>query len=136
LSGEHDLVYLDPPYAPPRDDNCYIKRYHFLEGLSAYWHGQDIMYHTKTKKLAKKYTLFSYKHTVTEAIRQAVKQFRDSIIVLSYSSNAVPDAMTIEMLLRDVKDSVEVREVDHRYSFGTHTAARRREVSEYIFIGR
>ena len=29
-----DLVYLDPPYAPPRDDNCYIKRYHFLEGLS------------------------------------------------------------------------------------------------------
>jgi len=26
----YDLVYLDPPYAPPRDDNCYIKRYHFL----------------------------------------------------------------------------------------------------------
>jgi DNA adenine methylase/adenine-specific DNA-methyltransferase len=73
---------------------------------------------------------------VTEAIRQTVKQFRDSIIVLSYSSNAVPDAMTIETLLRDVKDSVEVREVDHRYSFGTHAAARRREVSEYVFIGR
>lgn len=30
----YDLVYLDPPYAPPRDDNDYIKRYHFLEGLS------------------------------------------------------------------------------------------------------
>ena len=29
-----DLVYLDPPYAPPSDDNDYIKRYHFLEGLS------------------------------------------------------------------------------------------------------
>ncbi|HLF07517.1 MAG TPA: DNA adenine methylase, partial [Thermoplasmata archaeon] len=25
----YDLVYLDPPYAPPKDDNCYIKRYHF-----------------------------------------------------------------------------------------------------------
>src|SRR3546814_7444340 len=37
----YDLVYLDPPYAPPKDDNCYIKRYHFLEGLSVYWRGQD-----------------------------------------------------------------------------------------------
>ena len=136
LSGEYDLVYLDPPYAPPRDDNCYIKRYHFLEGLSVYWRGQDIMHQTKTKKLAKKYTPFSYKHTVTEAIRQTIKQFRDSVIVLSYSSNAVPDAMTIENLLRDVKDSVEIREVDHRYSFGTHATARRREASEYVFIGR
>jgi len=29
-----DLVYLDPPYVPRSDDNCYVKRYHFLEGLS------------------------------------------------------------------------------------------------------
>jgi DNA adenine methylase/adenine-specific DNA-methyltransferase len=136
LSGGYDLVYLDPPYAPPRDDNCYIKRYHFLEGLSVYWRGQDIMQHTKTKKLAKRYTPFSYKRTVTEAIRQTIKQFSASTIVLSYSSNAVPDAMTIEKLLRDVKDSVEVREIDYRYSFGTHSAAQRREVSEYVFIGR
>ncbi|MGH3974723.1 MAG: DNA adenine methylase, partial [Pseudonocardiaceae bacterium] len=41
LSSGYDLVYLDPPYAPPRDDNCYIKRYHFLEGLSVYWRNQD-----------------------------------------------------------------------------------------------
>ena len=32
-----DLVYLDPPYAPPRDDNDYLKRYWFLEGLATYW---------------------------------------------------------------------------------------------------
>src|SRR6185503_2100184 len=25
-----DLVYLDPPYVPRADDNCYVKRYHFL----------------------------------------------------------------------------------------------------------
>lgn len=31
-----DLVYLDPPYVPRSDDNCYIKRYHFLEGLACY----------------------------------------------------------------------------------------------------
>src|SRR5712691_1337562 len=91
-----DLVYLDPPYAPPRDDNCYIKRYHFLEGLSVYWRGQTIMENTRTKKLPKRYTPFSYKHSVTDALRRTFKQFQDSTIVLSYSSNAVPDAATIE----------------------------------------
>ncbi len=132
----YDLVYLDPPYAPPRDDNCYIKRYHFLEGLSVYWRGQSIMENTRTKKLPKRYTPFSYKHTVTDALRRTFKQFQDSSIVLSYSSNAVPDADTIEGLLREVKDEVEVRLIDHTYTFGTHSAAQRRAVAEYLFIGR
>jgi adenine-specific DNA-methyltransferase len=132
----YDVVYLDPPYAPPRDDNCYIKRYHFLEGLSVYWRGQTIMENTRTKKLAKRYTPFSYKRTVTDALRRTIKQFQDSAIVLSYSSNAVPDAATIEGLLREVKDHVEVRLIDHTYSFGTHSAAQRRAVAEYLFIGR
>jgi adenine-specific DNA-methyltransferase len=132
----YDIVYLDPPYAPPRDDNCYIKRYHFLEGLSVYWRGQTIMENTRTKKLAKRYTPFSYKHSVTDALRRTFKQFQDSTIVLSYSSNAVPDASTIEALLGEVKDDVEVRLTDHTYTFGTHSAAQRRTVSEYLFIGR
>jgi DNA adenine methylase/adenine-specific DNA-methyltransferase len=131
-----DVVYLDPPYAPPRDDNCYIKRYHFLEGLSVYWRGLEIMEQTKTKKLVKRHTPFSYKHSITEALRRTIKQFKDSKIVLSYSSNAVPDAATIEGLLREVKDHVEVRSLDHKYSFGTHVAAQRRDVSEYLFIAQ
>jgi DNA adenine methylase/adenine-specific DNA-methyltransferase len=132
----YDVVYLDPPYAPPRDDNCYVKRYHFLEGLSVYWRGQVIMENTATKKLAKRYTPFSYKHTVTDALRRTLELFQDSTIVLSYSSNAVPDADTIRGLLRAVKDDVEVRPIDHTYSFGTHVAAQRRAASEYLFIGR
>lgn len=130
----YDLVYLDPPYAPPRDDNCYIKRYHFLEGLSVYWRGQSILENTKTKKLAKRYTPFSYKRTVVGALREAFKRFGGSTIVLSYSSNAVPDAEVIEALLREVRGSVEVLEIDHRYHFGTHAQAERREATEYLFI--
>ena len=133
---EWDVVYLDPPYAPPRDDNCYIKRYHFLEGLSCYWRGQTILPHTKTKKLAKRYTPFSYKDTIADGLRRTFKQFRDSTIVLSYSSNAVPDASTIHALLAEVKPDVEVRTIDHRYSFGTHGKAQRRLAAEYLFIGR
>lgn len=134
--ASHDMVYLDPPYAPPKDDNCYIKRYHFLEGLSLYWRGQEIMQNTLTKKLVKRYTPFSYKRTVTDALSRTFQQFQDSTIVLSYSSNAVPDADTIVSLLREFKSDVEVRLIDHTYTFGTHAAAKRRAAFEYLFIGR
>jgi adenine-specific DNA-methyltransferase len=132
----YDIVYLDPPYAPLRDDNCYIKRYHFLEGLSVYWRGLEIMPDTKTKKLPKRHTPFSYKHSVTAALDALFAKFRDSTIVLSYSSNAVPDADTIAALLRRHKPQVEIRAFDHRYSFGTHAAAHRRAATEYLFIAR
>jgi DNA adenine methylase/adenine-specific DNA-methyltransferase len=132
----YDLVYLDPPYAPPTDDNCYIKRYHFLEGLAVYWRGQTILEHTRTKKLAKRYTPFSSKRTVVEALGRTFDRFREATIVLSYSSNSVPDASTIMSILREVKGHVEVRALDHRYSFGTHQSARRRLASEYLFIAR
>lgn len=134
--GGFDLVYLDPPYAPPRDDNCYIKRYHFLEGLSVYWRGQTILEQTRTKKLAKRYTPFSYKSTIVEALRDTFKKFSSSTLVLSYSSNAVPDPETIELLLGEVKRDVTVREIDHRYHFGTHAKAERRSAIEYLFIGQ
>lgn len=132
-----DLVYLDPPYAPPSDDNDYIKRYHFLEGLSVYWRGVTIMENTKTKKLEKRFTPFAYKRTIEDALLRTFEHFESAgTIVLSYSSNAVPDATRIVDLLGKVKPSVEVISIDHKYSFGTHSAATRRDVSEYLFIGR
>ena len=131
-----DLVYLDPPYAPPRDDNCYIKRYHFLEGLSVYWEGQRIMEKTKTKKLEKRHTPFSYKSTIRDALSRTFRRFSDSTIVLSYSSNSVPSRDEVIGLLRQEKGSVEVHTIPHRYSFGTHAAAQRREAHEYIFVAR
>ncbi|MGH7564088.1 MAG: DNA adenine methylase [Gemmatimonadota bacterium] len=130
----YDVVYLEPPYAPPRDDNCYIKRYHFLEGLSVYWQGRKILHHTKTKKLPKRFTPFSYKRTIVDALERTFDKFARSAIVLSYSSNAVPDAATIKSLLRNVKDHIELRAVDHWYSFGTHEQAERRGATEYVFI--
>lgn len=137
LGAAPDLVYLDPPYAPPTDDNDYIKRYHFLEGLSAYWEGMSIMENTKTKKLPKRYTPFAYKHSIEDALVRTFEHFEDAgAIVLSYSSNALPGPERIVDLLGKVKPSVEVVAIDHKYSFGTHAAATRRDVSEFLFIGR
>ncbi|MBA2745588.1 MAG: DNA methyltransferase, partial [Flavisolibacter sp.] len=131
-----DLVYLDPPYVPRSDDNCYVKRYHFLEGLSCYWRGLEIMEETKVKKIAKPFTPFSYRRTAIEAFDRLFHIFRDSIIVLSYSSNGYPDLNELEKLLRTYKRKIEVHERPHRYHFGTHKAVERAEVKEYLLIGR
>ena len=128
------LAYLDPPYAPPRDDTCYIKRYHFLEGLATYWEGQEIMWETKTRKLMKRHTPFAYKRTVRPALDRLFDHFRASALVVSYGSNAALDEAELERLLKRHKRRVRRAEFRHRYAFGTHAAASRRAATEYIFV--
>jgi len=130
-----DLVYLDPPYVPRSDDNCYMKRYHFLEGLSCYWKDRAIMEETKVKKIEKPYTPFSYRKTAIDAFDRLFGQYRDSIIVLSYSSNGFPDRDALESLLRRYKKTVTAYEKPHRYHFGTHEAVARASVDEYLIVG-
>ena len=130
-----DLVYMDPPYVPLADDNCYIKRYHFLEGLACYWEGKELMMSSKVRKIVKPFTPFSYRHTAIDAFDRLFRHFADSTLVLSYSSNAYPDLDTLRALMGRYKRSVEVQEKTHRYHFGTHEAAKRNVVQEYLIIG-
>lgn len=132
----YDLVYLDPPYVPRADDNCYVKRYHFLEGLSCYWEGLKILEDSRVKKIVKPFTPFSYRRTALEAFARLFTLFSESIIILSYSSNGYPDLEVLIALLRKHKGTVSVYEKPHRYHFGTHVAAARNSVTEYLIVGR
>ena len=131
-----DLVYLDPPYVPRADDNCYVKRYHFLEGLACYWEGLPVLRHTKVRKIAKPFTPFSYRRTAVAAFDGLFERFKRSILVLSYSSNGFPDLDVLVAAMRRHKARVEVHERAHRYHFGTHARVRRAEVREYVLVGR
>ncbi len=135
-----DLVYMDPPYVPRSDDNCYIKRYHFLEGLSCYWDGQPVMESSIVRKIPKRFTPFSYRRTSIDAFRRLFEQFKDSIIVLSYSSNGYPDKEILIQLLEEVKgkDNVDVKTENHTYHFGSHAGVsdERKRVQEYLFIAK
>ena len=137
LPIEYELVYLDPPYVPRRDDNCYIKRYHFVEGLACYWHGYEILDSSKVRKIKKKYTPFSYRRTAIPAFDQLFRKFAESVIVLSYSSNGYPDLEVLISLLRRYKSRVEIFEAEHRYHYGTHDRVRpeRALVREFLIIG-
>lgn len=130
-----DLVYMDPPYVPRSDDNCYMKRYHFLEGLSCYWEGLEIMESSKVRKIKKPYTPFGYRREAVNAFDQMFRKFADSILVLSYSSNAYPTLDCLTQLMGKYKQSVEVMKKPHRYHFGTHGSVKRNLVEEYLIIG-
>lgn len=134
--SQAELVYLDPPYVPRSDDNCYIKRYHFLEGLSSYWEGADFHPTSKVKKLRKRYTPFSYRRDAIDAFDRLFETFRDQTIVLSYSSSGYPDLEVLLSLLHRYKSDVSVHEEQHRYHFGTHRGVSpdRAVVSEYLIV--
>ena len=136
ISGHFDLVYLDPPYVPRSDDNCYIKRYHFLEGLACYWDGQTILEESKVKKLEKRYTPFSYKRDSLDAFARLFWKFRRSSIVLSYSSNGYPDLDTLVDLLRRHKKDISIFKKHHRYHFGTHRNVQRSRSDEYLIVAQ
>jgi DNA adenine methylase len=132
-----DLVYLDPPYYTPLSDNDYLRRYHFVEGLSCYWQGVEILHRTKTKKLRKYYTPFDSRTEVYGAFERLFRQFSNSILVVSYSSNSLPGREELTEMLRDIKSNVEVHTIEHKYSFGTHAhkvGNNNNAVQEYLFV--
>jgi DNA adenine methylase/adenine-specific DNA-methyltransferase len=131
-----DLVYLDPPYVPRSDDNCYIKRYHFLEGLSKYWKNEEIDYSTKVHKIKKKYTPFSYRKTAIDAFDKLFDKFKNSVIVLSYSSNGYPDLDNLVDIMLKYKNHIEIKKKNHKYHFGNHKSVKRSNVEEYLIIGK
>jgi adenine-specific DNA-methyltransferase len=132
---EAAIAYLDPPYAPSKDDTCYVKRYHFLEGLATYWKGQEIMWETRTRKLVKRHTPFGSKKTVRDALDRLFDHFSaPQALVVSYGSNADLGAAELEALLARHRRNVRRIEIPHRYAFGTHVAATRRAATEYVFV--
>ena len=135
LKKKVDLVYIDPPYYTPKSDNEYVRRYHFVEGLARNWEGVDIQEETKTKKFKSYPTPFSKKECAKAAFDKLFKNYRNSILIVSYSSNSLPTKEEMVELLRRYKDHVEVIPVDYRYSFGTRANTERNEVQEYIFVG-
>ncbi len=134
-----DLVYFDPPYLTSKSDNDYTRRYHFIEGLVKNWEGLDIQYETKTKKFKKYASPFDSKSTVNDALDRLFNQHKDSIIVVSYSSNSIPAKEEMIELLKRYKKVVEIKEVDYLYSIGNQghkVGDNANKVKEYLFIAR
>lgn len=134
-----DLVYVDTPYISPHSDCDYTRRYHFVEGYCVYWRGLEIMHDTKTKKIRSYVTRFSSKHQAVEAFKALFHHLRRSILVVSYSSNGIPDKNGMLQLLKEVKSRVSIYEIPHKYSHGNHNhkvGDNNNTATEYLFIAQ
>lgn len=137
LDIKADLVYFDPPYLTSKSDNDYIRRYHFVEGFVKNWEGLIIEQNTKTKKFKKYPSPFDSKNTVNDALDRLFRKYKDSIIVVSYSSNSIPTKEDMIALLKKYKMNVELKEIDYQYSFGNQNhkvGDNANKVKEYLFI--
>ncbi|MBZ4219655.1 MAG: Dam family site-specific DNA-(adenine-N6)-methyltransferase [Chlorobium sp.] len=137
-SQESGLVYIDPPYYSPLSDNEYVRRYHFVEGLARDWQGVEIQNHTVTKKFKSYPTPFSSRNGAVEAFDLLFKRFRDSVLLVSYSSNSLPTADEMVAILAKHKPHVEVVPVNYKYSFGNQghkVGNNKNDVQEYLFVG-
>ena len=132
-----DLVYIDPPYFTPKSDNEYVRRYHFLEGLARSWKGVEIQEETKTKKFKSYPTPFARKEGAEKAFAEIFDHYRESILIVSYSSNSLPTKEQMMALLSHYKRNVEVLPIDYRYNFGNRSGGEtaRQSVNEFLFIG-
>lgn len=133
-----DLVYMDPPYYSPLSDNEYVRRYHFVEGIACDWQDVEIQWHTKTKKIKNYPTPFSTRIGAYDAFDKLFSRFKNSIIIVSYSSNSFPTLEEMTSLLTKYKQHVEVISIDYRYSIGNQghkIKNSRNKVQEYLFLG-
>lgn len=130
-----DLVYIDPPYYSPLSDNEYVRRYHFVEGLARNWEGVDMQWHTKTKKFKNYPTPFSSRSGAVDAFDKLFHRMKDSILLVSYSSNSQPSREEIISLMSKYKRHVEVIDIDYRYSFANQSGDTKNKVQEYLFVG-
>jgi DNA adenine methylase len=131
------LIYIDPPYYSPLSDNEYVRRYHFVEGLARDWLGVEIQEHTITKKFKSYPTPFSSRKGAAEAFDLLFKRFRESVLIVSYSSNSQPSLDEMVSIMSKYK-KVDVIPVDYKYSFGNQAnkvGNNKNDVKEYIFVG-
>jgi DNA adenine methylase len=132
-----DLVYLDPPYFSPLSDNEYVRRYHFVEALACGWTGVEIQFETKTRKIRNYPTPFRTEAGTASAFEALADFYRGRPLLISYSSNARPQAEDTITLLRRHRKNVDLVEVDHRYSFGNQghlISGAKNQVKELIFV--
>ena len=132
-----DLIYIDPPYYSPLSDNEYVRRYHFLEGLARDWKNVEFQDNTKTKKFKSYPTPFSSRNGAETAFDNLFHKYRDSILIVSYSSNSQPTKDEMVEIMKRHKANVEVIPVDYTYFFGNQKNAKSHNtnVQEYLFVG-
>jgi len=101
IPAKYDLIYIDPPYISDTTKNDgYWKKYHFLEGIAQYdkWHSMiDDSHKTKMLHMNPHIKKWESKHQFTQRLFDLIEHHKNSIVVLSYMTNAIPSVKELEV---------------------------------------
>jgi len=133
LNSGYDLVYLDPPYVGKnKTGDDYLRRYHFLEGLSSYeyWEQKvNITSLNKTFNPIEHLSTWQNKKEFRNLLFDTIIKHSNSIVVLSYISQAYPDEEDLSCFFRSVFRSTYILKKDF-----CHALAKDKKV-ELLFLG-
>lgn len=133
VEGKFDLVYIDTPYINHRGVGVdYLDFYHFLEGLSDYsrW-PERVDYSRKHRPFRPQRSDWSSPQKITGAFERLFERYSDSILVVSYRSDGIPQPDVLRSALERVKDKVTVRTfAGYKYVLST-----KRDSDEMLLVG-
>ncbi|MFA6155881.1 DNA adenine methylase [Mesorhizobium sp.] len=135
IAPGYDLVYIDPPYISKeerknRDD--YWRRYHFLEGLARYSEWEDLIDRKSDIRLFPPpswLTDWSRARSFKERLFSLIDTHRNSIVVLSYVSDALPSETEIKAHFEDRFSQFSIHSCEYSSAL---SKMRKREL---LFIG-
>lgn len=119
IANNYDLVYFDPPYISEKGIGTdYLDFYHFLEGIVQYERWGDLIdYKSKHKRLINSRSEWSNPNLIESSFEKLIKQFKDSIIVISYRSDGIPSINTLKnMLYGHGKEVIVYESSDMKYA--------------------
>lgn len=128
-----DLVYIDPPYINAAGTGVdYHQFYHFLDGLVEYGTWPERVDHdSRNRGPCPQDSPWTDPRRIRDAFAELFERFRDSILAVSYRSDGVPSMDELCSLLRRVKPSVRLIDLEsYQYALSTRRATR-----EMLLIG-
>jgi adenine-specific DNA-methyltransferase len=135
--GEHDLVYLDPPYFAAEGSNensNYLKCYHFLEGLANYDEWPDLIdYNTPNLRFEGSEVDRDFnKENITHTLEELIWKFQESTIVISYKSGGIPSIAQLVEIMKRYKGHVYTTRKEYSYSLNRNNGG---SIKEVLIIG-
>ena len=133
LPNNFDLVYVDTPYISEKGVGVdYLDFYHFLEGIVNYDNWRNLIdENSKHKRLKLNGSEWTNAQKIEQSFKSLINRFRDSVMVISYRSDGIPNIEKIVSFLEINGKAVTVYESRvMKYVLST------KQSTEVLIIGR
>lgn len=132
VNVDSDLLYIDPPYLKETSIDCYLKKYHFLEGMYRYDEWPKLICHKLKSKSLKNHSFITEMSKLAgfkDRMHNLISTFNGKHVVISYVNNNQESYDYMISLLSDNGYDINLVETESR-----HVLAKEK-LSEVTIIG-